>query len=228
MIQEIYDYLLIRHILITNTREELLEDINNKEMYDKTVKVVANLMETEDFVLVVPGVQEKVDEMIKNYRFDYCDKNNVEEINYIVDMLNKYKNKSDGEIERRRIDFLLDEFKDRNLSMKYTFKKEKILDMIANDFVVYESFSRIPALEEENAPFEIKVEIDYFTSTVNLLMSRFPDLFKEVNIAPYLRHILTKIKECKQVNIFSKSYIKRTLKDLDYVEEQNKEKRLDY
>ena len=225
MIREIYDYLLIRHILLTNSKEELLQDTNNKEMYDLCVKVISKLMQSEDFVLIFNDVQEKVDELIKKYRFDYVDKNNMEDINYIIGRLRDYSNKSEAEVERLRIDFYLEEFKDRDLSMKYTFHKEGITEMIINDFIVYSSFTN---LEEDDKPFEISVDIDHFTSTINLLISRFPDFFTETNIAPYLIHILNQIKKTRGVKYFTKSYVARTIEYLNSIEEKNKEKRLDF
>lgn len=228
MIQEIYDYLLIRHILLTNSKEEILEDVNNKEMFDKTISVIANLMQTEDIILVIPELQEKVEDMVQKYRFDYCDKNNFEDINYIIGRLKDYNNMSEAAKARLGIDFFLEEYKDRDLSLKYTFHKENIVDMITDDFIVYSSFINIPQCTNNNEPFEIKTEIDYFVSTINLLLSRFPDFYKETNISPYLINILEQIKKSRNVKLYSKRYVSRTIDYLNNIEkEKQKEKRLE-
>lgn len=224
IIEEVYRYLLVRNYLITNTLEELVTDINRKDIYDKCVQDVSYLMQRENMILVLPGIFEKVDRMIKDYRFDYSDKNNIDDVNFIVARLNEYKQKQKDEVKLAKdsINFFLEEFRDRDLSLYYANHKEKIVEMIAEDFNIFSSF----ASGREDGPLE--VHIDYFASTVNLLLTRFNEFFHETEITPYLIEILKDAKSAKDMPFISKCYVSRTLNRLKKMEKaKQKIKRLE-
>ena len=115
-ILEILGYLSIRHKLLQNSKEELVDAIKDISLYEFDVDAIIKIIQ-EDYHIVYPDTKPKIREMIQTYRFDKKD---------MTKELNKQKFEYEEKIEELKalIENLISEKKKLN---------EKV-NIIANEY----------------------------------------------------------------------------------------------
>lgn len=174
MIQEIYDYLLIRSYLMLSHDEVISLDSENdrKQQFNYFVKNISMLMQNEDMVLISKQMRTQISESIQKYRFEFIkDKEIASEINYIIGRLKDYDNMTidrQAYLARR---WYKNEYKDRMLPLKYR-KIEYINALVAYDFN-NDNMNDTSELEGDYTTQECSVsKLISYLSTVNLVVNR--------------------------------------------------------
>ncbi len=229
MIQEILDYLWIRNILLFQ-EEEIIEDyISKKNKYSDYIQILSRLMQREDLAVVYPEIQDKISKTVNKYRFEYNTAEINEDINYIVGRLNDYKKMSDTRQKQIIGEFYADEIVDRNMPIIYKNCKEELTTLIGNDFNCFISMYKASD-EETGEDIETTFQPDMlqYTSLVNILINRFPEFFEEKAFVDVTIMNFMRIKETPKLKGSMYRYVKRTLKELVRIkEEQEAKKRLE-
>ena len=176
MIQEIYDYLWIRNYIPSNTTEAIIEalqiekDNNHNTSYVDIVNALAYLIEREHFLLIDDDFVSKISTIINEFRFDYNkDKVLNEKINYIIERLNDYSKMSDSRKRYLIKDFYKKEIKDRCLSHRSN-------RMTIDSCILVDCFGYVSAFFETSEKLSID-DLFGFISTINLIISRYPEFF---------------------------------------------------
>lgn len=172
MIEEVFNYLIVRSSLTNHTSEELIELVKNKEDYKFFVDNISKIMMEEDFILISDDLIDSVSNLVHHYRFDYNKNKEInDQVNYIIDRLRDYKNMS----LKHKIDlsnsWISQERENRGLSAKLA-TPENLLSMIALDGTYF--YSMINIGEE----FCIENIMEYL-SLLNLLLNRFHAVFED-------------------------------------------------
>lgn len=209
MIQEIFDYLLIRSTLVNSTSQEIIENANDKEIFSYFVHTISSLMQQEDFILMDKSLQEKVSDFIQFYRFDYnTNKDLNQEMNYIIGRLCDYKNMS---INNRKIlmnNWLKQETVYRGLPW-YFSTKENIFHLISLDIFYLNGMFLM------NGKFEIDNVIEYL-SLINIILNKFPEYFnQDIRFLEMTRENCDFISSIKQMPRFILKMNKKILENLN-------------
>ena len=225
MILEIYDYLLIRQMLIALSTSQILEEINDEDTYKHFVKVISKLIQKEDYPLVYPKSQSKIQSIIDKYRFTYDNKDIISDINYIIGKLNIYKT-MDEKTKNQKIEiFYNNEFNTRLLPVIPLGGRYVIDKLVHNDicYFVAAYFAGASPMQDDKGMFELEEPFDY-VAMINLIAGRFPKLFEEENLLKVTKDNLIKLSKGTGLSPKTHKYIKRTIKDLEYFQGKNKEK----
>lgn len=222
MIQEIYDYLWIRNVLISVDANDICNGITDKNQFIYIVKVISKLLEREDFPIVFQNAQQKIEDIIQKFRFMYNDKEIVEDINYIIGRLNDYRNMRTDRQKHLITEFYYSENKDRNLPGFYKLLPEYIDLFIRNDAHIFTSFYA-------NTDTSVAIRLDQndiinFSSLVNLLMNRYPEFFEDEGIRMRTVSNLNQIATIKGLDHYIAKHVKKAAKMLE--KSDNKVKRL--
>ena len=178
MIQEIFDYLSTRAIIINHTGEELVDIAKDPKMFRHFIKNISKVMQEEDFFLTSLELVQRVETLLQTYRFDFLKEKEInDEMNYIIGRLCDYRNFHSNQFCSRINNWLLEERKNRGLPSSFQ-KEECLLLMISMD---YEYLWKIFSLEEQ---FEIENPVEYL-SLLHLLLERFPETFQDETILGY-------------------------------------------
>ena len=222
MIQEIYDYLLIKSYFASEdeTGLQLETEDNAKEQFKYIVENVALLMQEEDFFLLIPDIQEQLTDIIQKYRFKYKSKEIYENINFIIDTLNRYKRIPENRKEKLINEWYKNEYKDRNLPFKYR-NKNTVMVLCAIDFSFFDELIKnqlsIDVFNKKmiiNESDEIN-NIIPFLSLINLMINRFEDFMLDIIDIEELYYCIDEISVLPNVPKECLKYIKVTLKQLD-------------
>ena len=241
MIQEIYDYLLIRsHFLFD--KELLISKCNSKESFKIVVDSISNIMQKEDYFLTSATLQENISDLIQKYRFDFmkCKEIN-DEVNFIIGRLNEYKSMNPDHKSRLVSEWLHEEYQARNLP--YSCKTAStVLNAMANEHSLFmticgyklndEGNDFIP-VGEDGQYIEKELDIFSYLELNNVLISRYPVFFFQedyIETALYNIDEIIKTGSSKLVLKYAKStlkQLKKLIKEMDEVSlEMVKEKRL--
>ena len=218
MIQEIYDYLLIRSHYLSN-KEDLLEECSNKEVYDYTVKNISKLMQEENYLLTSTSIRKNVSDMIQKYRFDFCKSREMcDEVNFVITRLNEYEHMEPGRKRYLVKEWLKKEFKDRNLPYICQIP-DLLFSAMANEHCLFMTIcgyrfnEETSAYEYDNSKeyTEQQIDIMNYLQLINLLINRYPAFFYDLehaeNVVINLGEIIKYEKSRLQVR-----YAKKTLK----------------
>lgn len=169
MTQEILDYLLIRSLLANSTSEEIINMIENKEIFVYLINSIASLMQQEDFILINHDYQEKVSDIVQSHRFDYNqDKDLNEQMNYIIGRLKEYEAMSFNRKQYLINSWMKQEFKNRGLPWIYQ-TPETLFCLISLDMKYFQQMIELKELKIDNL-------IEYF-SILNIILNKFPNTF---------------------------------------------------
>lgn len=213
MILEIYDYLWIRNVLIALKPKDLASNIENIEEYRFVVTCMANLLENEDFPLALESTEDRISEFIQIFRFKYNDKDINNKTNFIIGKLNQYKVMSKADKNLAIKNFYIRETKDRDLPFLYKESKEVIDCLIQNDIHIYRDIFCNNGSDKEPIALTETDIIDYVALT-NLIMNKYPDLFKNNHYIDNTLNNLNKLTAIKALPFEIRLYIKKTIHKL--------------
>lgn len=228
MIQEIYDYLLIRsHFLFD---DNMIERCGENDNFKYIVMNISKVMQREDYFILSSSLQKNVSDLIQKYRFDFNkDKVVNDEVNFIIGRLNEYKSISEKRKNEKVNCWLNEEYKVRNLPRKFRVFNN-ISKAIANEHVLFMKVcgmkldetgtNYIPVSENE----DYMENVDYFDylQLINLLANRFPTVFYENNFLEITLNNINELLNTQKDRLLLK-YIKSTAKNLSGLERDMRE-----
>jgi len=187
------------------------------------LKCMSDLLEKEDFPLAMESSEKIISDFIQTFRFEYSDKDINTKTNFIIGKLNEYRvmnTKTKNELVKK---FYEKETNDRDLPNIYRNQKEPIDTLIQNDIYTYRDIFCVE--ENPSKPMELTVtDILDYVSLTNMLISRYPDFFKNDSFKANTIHNLSQLATITALPSNILSNIKKTLKKLD--KQDNKIKRL--
>ena len=206
MTLEIYSYLLIRTYLIQDEIALTYQGVEDKrEQFKYFIDSIAMVMENEDFIAINPKIQEDINRIIQESRFDFIgDKEINGQVNFIISRLNEYKLMSDKKKKWLAHDFYKDEYNDRLLPFKYR-KYKYVEEFITYDYANLCAMIGPTKIEEFEGYYEtdnakVSVVISYL-ATINLIMSRAPETISDeekYKIIANMCKILTTLQASKE------------------------------
>jgi len=209
MTLEISDYLLTRSILVNNTKEELIESVNDEETFSYMLNSICQLMEEENFILTHAGLCERVSTFINEYRFDYIkNKDYCEKMNYIIGRLQDYNMMSDKRKQDIIDNWVENESEARGLPKCYRNQKN-LFELISLDMYYFIGMISF------NEPFVVESIIEY-ASLVNIIMNKFPESFDEDHLfLEVVRHNLECLRRTPLIRLNNLRMVKNTLNKLN-------------
>lgn len=208
MIEEAFNYLLTRSLLMSKESNDLINLVDSEEMYKFFVDNISCIMQEEDYILVSDALIERVSDLIYHYRFDYIKNREInEQVNYIIGRLHDYREMS---INRRATlckEWIKEERKNRDLPAKDT-TIEGLFSMIALDGEYFHSMINIGE--------EFMVEnITEYLSLLNLLLNRFSQVFEDDLFLEITKQNCESIQSIPKISKVYLKMIKKILRRLD-------------
>lgn len=167
----LFNFLLIKHQLVTFSIEELKDLYKGQEKYERFVLWVAAVAShEEDFFLLHPGLMDKVAQYIDCYRWKYPYGNEtIEDTNTIISVFNNLSMLSKKEIKYRRKAELVNELRVRGLKIT-SYEKADF------SFIYYNDVNNIAMLQ--NGDVEKVIENPFLADTIHY-MCLVKDVFKD-------------------------------------------------
>jgi hypothetical protein len=129
------------------------------------------LMQEENFILTSDELIDSVSNLIQKYRFDYYkDKELNDKMNFIIGLLNYYKNLSTSDRIYLKEDWLTNECMHRNLPLCY-HNYDSVIGLMQHDYEYFEKMLDVTTI------LDIDNVIEYL-SLINIIIDKCPDLFQ--------------------------------------------------
>ena len=210
MIEETFNYLLTRSLLMSKESNDLIGLVDSKEIYKFFVDNISRIMQEEDYILVSDALIERVSNLIYHYRFDYIKNREInEQVNYIIGRLHDYKEISINRRDTLSKEWIKEERENRGLLARNT-TIEDLFSMIALDGEYFYSMINIgEAFRVEN--------LTEYLSLLNLLLNRFPQVFEDDLFLEITKQNCEAIKSIPKI---PKVYLKMIKKILNRLEKE--------
>ena len=226
MIQEIYDYLLIRSGFIFNN-DSIYEFVKDKESFKYIIHCAAELMQKENFFIVYPDALKNLSSLIQKYRFDYNkDKEINSDMNFIIERKNEYDHMSLNRKIYLSKKWLSSEFKDRELPVVLQ-TDENVTASCLNEISTFICIAGYK-LDDTGESYEyvgdkedIVLDVDTvnYLSLINLIANRYPGFYyDEFNLKNALYNVKA-ILDTKP-NFILLRYIRKTMRNLKKLEKE--------
>ncbi len=226
MTLEISDYLLIRIYFARAKNKFDLSGMTKEEARDdfyRTLVMSTQLMQEEDYFLIIPEAMEELDNIVQKYRFDFPgDKEINDEVNFIIGRKKEYEDLSETRLKTRAREWYLSEIKDRLLPRKYR-NNDIIVDLLIQDYIYFLKINSSFNIDDYNKNVDFDTldgtvqvnNIIPFLALINLMFNRFPE-YVENNI--YINGLFDRLDAIARIDDIPKDclkYLKTTVKNIN-------------
>lgn len=209
-IEETLYYLAVRSLLVNQSSEDLINQIDSEEAYKLYVDNISRIMQEENFIFVSDALVQKVSDLVYHYRFDYIKNKQINDnVNYIIERFHDYKMMSSNRKVTLAKEWMKEEGKNRGLPAKYV-NAEDLFSLISLDGYYFQGMINI------GEEFAVENIMEY-VSLLNLLLNRFSTFFDD-NL--FLEITKQNCEALKSIPGLPKKYLKMINKILDRINKE--------
>lgn len=173
MTQEILDYCLTKAKLLALSTEEILESVKTKEQLECWCASVIDVIECDCFLMVDQSMLLKIRDVVSEKRFLYPDDPFFCHcFNEIIDFYNSSMNQDEDTVDDMTREWLQEEIIARQLPRNYM--GYSVTGLLAFNYLDY-GYLEMLLTDEEIVEFSAFP----FLSTLNWVLSLFPEFFEE-------------------------------------------------
>ncbi len=218
MTQEILDCLLTKSKFILMTKEEIVEQVFEKNLEKAVISIIYEIMFTEHFFFSSQQLLEKLEYTLTKIRFERDnDSETIQNINEMITNINIFKGMSKKDQETIQNDWFYDQIQIHMLpdSKQPIYTITDIYNIIATDYSYIHAFVNHSSQEISSYHF-----VNFFAS-LNLLSNQYPIIYQEdsslfSSITFFLKEIKKHLRIHKQ--FFYVWMVRQTEKQLKHIQ----------